>query len=283
MGRGGTHRRSHRLSLGNGIRPKDVSAWMTLLDLTLDTPAENLACDEALLDAAERDGGSGRLRFWEPRSYFVVVGYGKSVATEVCVETCRLENVPIQRRCSGGGTVLQGPGCLNYSLVLPLDADPALHTITGANCFIMERQRAALAKLLGRPVAIEGHTDLALDGLKFSGNAQRRKRDWLLFHGTFLLDFDLARIERLLLPPPVQPAYRRHRQHRDFLTCLRIEAASVKAALSEAWSATEEPALPPLAMVQVLVEQRYGRDAWNLRRAGGTGDESDVQRDSART
>lgn len=223
------------------------------------------------------------LRFWEPRQYFVVLGYGKKVEEEARIEACHEEGVPIQRRCSGGGTVLQGPGCLNYSLILPLDADPALHTITGANCFIMERQRAALSKLLGRSVAIEGHTDLALDGLKFSGNAQRRKRDWLLFHGTFLLDFDLARIERLLLPPPVQPAYRRQRQHRDFLTCLRIESTSVKAALTEAWSATGEPTMPPLAMVQALVEQRYGRAAWNLRRADGTGNESDVQRDSATT
>ena len=256
---------------------------MTWLDLTLDTPAENLACDEALLDEAEHRGGSGVLRFWEPRHYFVVLGYGKTVQEEARMEACHEEGVPIQRRCSGGGTVLQGPGCLNYSLILPVDADPALNSITGANCFIMERQRAALSKLLGRSVAIEGHTDLAMDGLKFSGNAQRRKRDWLLFHGTFLLDFDLARIERLLLPPPVQPAYRRQRQHRDFLTCLRVGAASVKGALTEAWNATEEPSMPPLARVQLLVDERYGRAAWNLRREDGTGNESGIQRDSART
>lgn len=241
---------------------------MTRLDLTLDTPAGNLACDEALLDSAERNGGPARLRFWEPRDYFVVLGYGKKVEEEARMEACREENVPILRRCSGGGTVLQGPGCLNYSLILSMAADPALHSITGANCFIMERQRDALAQLLGRPVTIEGHTDLALAGLKFSGNAQRRRRDWLLFHGSFLLDFDLARIERLLLPPPVQPAYRRQRPHGDFLTCLRVEAASVKAAVAAAWNATEEPAMPPLAMVQTLVEQRYGRAEWNLRRAG---------------
>jgi len=240
---------------------------MTWLDLTFHTPAENLACDVALLERAELEGGPGVLRFWESRQYFVVLGYGKKAAEEANLEACRAEGVPILRRCSGGGTVLQGPGCLNYSLVLPLETDVALHSITGANCFIMDRQRNALAKLLARPVTIEGHTDLAIDGVKFSGNAQRRKRDWLLFHGTLLLDFDLARIERLLLPPPLQPAYRRQRSHKDFLRCLRVEARAVKAALREAWQA-EAPSLAiPTATIDRLVAEKYGRQEWNLRTA----------------
>ena len=90
---------------------------MKWLDLTFDTPAANLACDEALLDDAEQHGGPGLLRFWEPRQYFVVLGYAKKFAEETRVEACREENIPIHRRCSGGGTVLQGPGCLNYSQI----------------------------------------------------------------------------------------------------------------------------------------------------------------------
>ena len=57
---------------------------MKLLDLTLPTPAENLACDEALLNQAEANGGE-ILRFWEPREHFVVVGYANKVGTEVDV------------------------------------------------------------------------------------------------------------------------------------------------------------------------------------------------------
>ena len=39
---------------------------MKYFDFTLPTPAENLACDEALLEACER-GGDEILRFWEPK------------------------------------------------------------------------------------------------------------------------------------------------------------------------------------------------------------------------
>src|SRR3989442_3544019 len=121
---------------------------MKLLGLTFPTPAENLACDEALLDWCEDQAGLEVLRFWEPQEYFVVVGYSNRVAREVDVVACRNRAMPILRRCTGGGTVLQGPGCLNYSLLLRIDSNPALETVTGTNRFVLERNRAALEKLL---------------------------------------------------------------------------------------------------------------------------------------
>src|SRR6516225_6073909 len=117
---------------------------MKLLDLTLPTPAENLACDEALLEECEDHGGPGILRFWQPSQYFVVVGYGNKVAAEVNTEYCEGQGIPVLRRCSGGGTVLQGPGCLNYSLVLPIDLSPMLGGIASTNEFVLTRHPAAL-------------------------------------------------------------------------------------------------------------------------------------------
>jgi len=239
---------------------------MKHLDLTLPAPAENLACDEALLDEAEAHGGPSVLRFWESAAHFVVLGYANKVREEVDADECRARGVPILRRCSGGGTVLQGPGCLNYSVVLKINDTPELQSITGANRFVMERNRRALAALTGRPVTIEGHTDLATGGLKFSGNAQRRKRDWLLFHGTFLLNFDLGLIEKLILPPPRQPEYRRGRSHAKFITCLEVSSEAVKSALRDEWSATEPLAGTPRERIARLAAERYSCDEWNLSR-----------------
>src|SRR5205085_11187452 len=131
-----------------------------LLDLTLPTPAENLACDEALLDVCE-ETGEETLRFWESREVFVVVGYGNRVAAEVNVAECKRRAIPILRRCSGGGTVGQGPGCLNYNLTLRIPESGPLVTVTGTNEFVMERNRAAMEQLLGAKVSVQGHTDLA--------------------------------------------------------------------------------------------------------------------------
>ena len=236
---------------------------MKCLDLTLPTPAENLACDEALLEACEENSGEEVLRFWEPREYFVVVGYSNKVAQEADPAACQAENVKVYRRCSGGGTVLQGPGCLNYSLILKIDGQQSLQTITGANCYIMGRQRDALSSLVDGAVRVQGHTDLSLDELKFSGNAQRRKHRALLFHGTFLLQFKLAWVGRFLPMPSRQPEYRQGRSHEQFLTNLPLSAAAVKQALRRAWSA--ETALEVAPNCEGLLAEKYLREDWNLK------------------
>ncbi len=238
---------------------------MKLLDLTWPSPEENLACDEALLDACEEGGGEEILRFWEPREIFVVVGYANSVTVEVNLPACDADRVRVLRRCTGGGTVLQGPGCLNYSLVLRTEASGPLATISGANRFVMDRNRRALASVAGRPVVVRGHTDLAIGDLKFSGNAQRRLRRCLLFHGCFLLNLETASVERYLRMPSREPAYRRHRSHTAFLTNLVAEASVVRAALQQEWGATEPLTNAPLDAVQLLARKKYAIREWNLR------------------
>ncbi|MSR64364.1 MAG: lipoate--protein ligase family protein [Verrucomicrobiae bacterium] len=238
---------------------------MQLLDLTLRTPEQNLACDEALFNLCEEGGSHEVLRFWEPRDYFVVLGYSNKRATEANENSCRADGVPILRRCTGGGTVLQGPGCLNYTLVLRIGSRPELENVTSTNCFIMEQNRAALQPLVGEKIEIEGFTDLAIAGRKFSGNAQRRGKQFILFHGSFLLDFDLAKIERYLSTPSRQPAYRSNRSHEDFLMNLPFAAKEARGLLMEAWQTTNIVRDVPMSSVQRLSEQKYARVEWNLK------------------
>jgi len=245
---------------------------MKLLDLTLSSPAENLACEEALLDACDENGGDEILRLWEARETFVVVGYANRIATEVNIPSCAARKIPIYRRCSGGGTVLQGAGVLNYALILRTTEDGPCPTITSANEFIMGKNRAAIEGLFKSEnknrkseISIEGHTDLALNGLKFSGNSQRRKKNFLLFHGTFLLNFDLTLVGEFLRMPSLQPDYRASRNHDDFLVNLNLPANQVKAALRTAWGATEELLDFRLPETQKLAAQKYSTDEWNLK------------------
>jgi lipoate-protein ligase A len=168
-----------------------------------------------------------------------VIGYSNQPEIEVNLDACKAGGVKVLKRCSGGGTVLQGPGCLSYALILKISGHEALKTISGANQYIMERHCAMVEELTGKAVKIEGHTDLAIEGRKFSGNAQRRKRKSLLFHGTFLLNFELSQMENILRMPSKEPAYRQGRSHTDFLMNLELDAGIVKAALRRAWQAEE--------------------------------------------
>ena len=99
---------------------------MKLLILSLESPAANLALDEALLEQAEAGAGPSEvLRLWEPTDPCVVVGRSSRVAVEVKQEACRQAGIPVLRRCSGGAAVVTGPGCLMYSVVLSYRDHPA--------------------------------------------------------------------------------------------------------------------------------------------------------------
>lgn len=237
------------------------------LDLTLPSPADNLALDEALLEACDA-GGPELLRFWEPDRPFVVVGYANHVAREVDLAACATAGVPVLRRVSGGGTVVQMPGCLNYAVVLRLDRAPELATIGGANRFVLDRigravEQASHAKVR---VTLCGDTDLACDGRKFAGNAQRRRRQALLVHGALLLTAELDWIDRLLPMPSREPAYRAGRSHREFVMNLQLPRADVVAALRRVWGAERMATDWPRATVERLVGEQYGRATWNLQR-----------------
>lgn len=242
---------------------------MPLQHLTLNfaSPAENLACDEAMLDFVdETDRHAGFIRFFESPVHFVVLGYGKKVAEETFEDRCAERGIPILRRCSGGGTVLQGPGCFNYALALPIDSLPGLDTITGANRAIMERNRRALQDLLRQPVEIQGITDLSLRGMKFSGNAQRRKRRALLFHGSFLLNFDLALVAELLREPAQQPEYRERRDHSSFIRNIGLRHELIREKLCNEWdvqSVADNDAI--MKLTRELAAAKYSRGDWSKR------------------
>jgi len=238
---------------------------MRLCELTLPTPEENLACDEALLDLCEAGGSDELLRLWAPQQYFVVLGYANKADTEVNLAFCRSHTIPVLRRSTGGGTVLQGPGVLNYSLILRIDDARPLHTISATNEFILKRHSEALGKLLLAPVEFRGHTDLAVGGLKFAGNAQRRHQRFLLFHGSFLLHLDISLVEKTLPLPSRQPDYRVNRSHADFLMNLGVPEHTIKAALIKAWDATAPLDPIPWDRITFLTREKYALDEWNFK------------------
>jgi lipoate-protein ligase A len=233
------------------------------LDLTLSAAAENLALDEALLLRAEAGEAGEVLRVWEWRTPAVVLGSACRLADDVDLAACEADGVPVLRRSSGGGTVLLGAGCLLYSLVLSYDRDPALGEIRSSYAFILGR----IAESLGIDrVEPAGTSDLALAGRKFSGNAQQRKRHFLLHHGSLLYSFDLARVGRYLRPPPRQPEYRAGRDHADFLTSLPFPADELKRRLWATWDAHEPVGDWPADLVRQLTAEKYDRPEWSRRR-----------------
>jgi lipoate-protein ligase A len=248
-------------------RNPEMPDTVELLDRTLDTPEENLAFDEVLFVERENRGGSGILRLWEPDRNFVVVGYTNVVGLEVRESVCRALGVSIFRRCTGGGAVVQMPGCLNYTLVLPLSRTPRFRTIASTNHTVMTVLRDALQPMKRQAfISVGGISDLTLDGRKFSGNAQRRGRRYLLFHGVILNSANLEMIPRVLPMPSRQPAYRLNRSHNDFLTNLEVPLFDLKHALATAWNAVPAENATPRPEIERLAASKYKQESWIFKR-----------------
>jgi lipoate-protein ligase A len=234
---------------------------MDYLDITLPSLPENLALDEAMLLEAESGRGGETLRLWEWPRPAVVLGAGGVIADDVDTAACDCDGIPLARRSSGGGTVLLGPGCLLYTLVLRYDRAAELRDIRKSYYWILARVTAALPG-----VAVTGPSDLAIDGRKVGGSAQQRKRDYLLHHGTLLYFFDLPLIDRYLREPPRQPDYRVRRRHAEFVTNLSVGGAELRDRLRAEWAVESTGRPTPGDEVERLVGEKFGRDDW-VRRA----------------
>lgn len=240
---------------------------MIRLDCTEATPEANLALDEALLESAEAGEIGEALRFWESPMYFVVVGLTQQVDTVVERNVCEEDGIPILRRCSAGGCVLQGPGCLNYTLILNTVERPGLSTIRASYDWILSRVAGALGKL-DVTASPAGISDIAIDAMKISGNAQRRKRRYFLHHGTLLHGFNLALLPRYLKEPTDRPDYRDARIHTDFVRNLSIDPVACRQQLAEVFDANDLLAEVPIPTKQgktALISEKYSRDSWNYR------------------
>ena len=239
---------------------------MRLLDLTLTTPAENLALDEALLDTAESDPTRENvLRLWESPTPFVCVGRASKLDKEVNLAACEGANVPVLRRCSGGTSVVAGPGCLMYAVVVSYAEHPQLRVVDKAHRYVMERMCAALTTLSKR-VQLRGTCDLTLGDRKISGNALRCKRDHFLYHGTVLYDFPISQIESWLgNDPPRQPDYRDRRSHDSFVANFPFPVDAIREAISQQWQTSGALETWPEAETRRLVETRYQLSSWHER------------------
>lgn len=237
---------------------------MHLFDISFPSPEENLAYDDALLDYMETDAPEPILRIWQPASTFVVLGHGNKINTEVNLNACLNDNVPVFRRQSGGGTILQGKGVLNYSVILPLNYHHGLHSITSTNTFIMSTIAEGLKRLDSR-VAVNGITDIVLGTKKIVGNAQRRKRHSVLFHGCILVALDLSLISKYLSHPSVEPEYRQSRSHDDFLTHFAYPVDTIKEVLIKQWNATIASPLPLSHEIKDKIECYYAQNEWNFK------------------
>ena len=152
-------------------------------------PALNLAQEEALL----LQPPAGPMLFLWQNAHTVVIGRGQNAWKECRTELLKEEGGKLVRRSTGGGAVYHDLGNLNFSFVMPkafYDVPSQLKVI----------QRAV--QRFGIDTEASGRNDIVIrgGGEKFSGNAFRYTQDKALHHGTILMDVDMQKLGRYLVP-----------------------------------------------------------------------------------
>lgn len=179
--------------------------WRLVLDPPRDGPA-NMAIDEALVLSAQMEWGQPTLRLYSWEHPTVSVGYLQSIEGVIDPIACRALGIPLVRRPTGGGALLHHRE-LTYSLALPLPNGNrgVLHDYRWiSRCLLLGLRRLGVAARLsqGRRGAERGRGlcflapsryELAVDGRKLVGSAQRRLSRALLQHGSILIAIDYPR------------------------------------------------------------------------------------------
>jgi len=124
-------------------------------------------------------------------------------------------------------------------LILSKQKYPQLNDLRYSYEWISARVIGALRRA-GVEAYFRPTSDLATgaDEKKFSGNAQRRGKHFILHHGTILYNFDLSLISRYLNMPVDIPLYRQDRPHTDFVTNVSIDPAVFKGYLAQSFQAS---------------------------------------------
>jgi lipoate-protein ligase A len=160
----------------------------------------NMGLDEALLERVARGESPPALRFYGWRPPAVSVGYFQGLEEELDLEACKRRGVDLIRRITGGGAVFH-QGELTYSIIMPLSHPLAGDSIRGSYRVLCAGIIRGLERL-GIAAEFSPINDILAGGRKVSGNAQTRRMNTLLQHGTILLENDPALMFELLRVPP---------------------------------------------------------------------------------
>lgn len=142
-----------------------------------------LAAEEYLLKNFQDD----IFMLWQSESA-VVVGKHQNLLAEINYPFVRANNIALCRRISGGGTVFNDDGNVNFTFIKSVKS-PAEISFKMFTLPVVE----ALEKL-GITATTSGRNDLLIDGLKISGNAEHVYKNRVLHHGTLLFNSDLENL-----------------------------------------------------------------------------------------
>jgi len=150
------------------------------LNLNTTNPYFNLAVDEFLLKN-RRD----EYLILGINSPSVIIGKHQVAHRETDTRFVSENGIPVIRRISGGGTVYHDFGNINFTFIV--------NSVQGKQVDFKKYTLPVLEFLAEKGInaVLEGKSDIKVNGIKISGNAEHVYRERVLHHGTLLFNTNL--------------------------------------------------------------------------------------------
>ena len=146
-------------------------------------PRYNLALEEYVLKNLD-----GEYFFLWQNEPTIVIGKHQNTISEINLDYVEKKGIHVVRRMSGGGAVYHDLGNINFSFI------QEKKDLADFDFSFFTRPIVDLLGELGIKAEFNSRNDLAIDGKKFSGNAQYIFKKKILHHGTLLFNSEMEEL-----------------------------------------------------------------------------------------
>ncbi len=171
-----------------------------LLDTGHLPAAANMALDQIILEEVESRASIPTLRFLQFRPAAALVGHHQDVNLEIRKDYCDAMGIEVNRRLTGGGSILFQESALGWELFGRLDEEP----FRGSYATILQRicdTAAAGLSRLGISARFRPRNDIEVEGRKISGTGGAALSRGVMFQGTVLIENEVEAFLKALRVP----------------------------------------------------------------------------------
>ena len=176
-----------------------MNTWRYIKNDDVSAPA-GLAADEVLANHAGAGTSQPTLRLYTYKPC-ALVGRFQTIETELNLNYCVENKIPVNRRPTGGGAIIMGQDQLGVALVIPGKSDETYASVRERMAQFSQGIISGLATL-DIQVEFRRKNDLEVNGKKIAGlGLHKTSTGGLLFHGSLLVGLDVPFMLNVLKTP----------------------------------------------------------------------------------
>lgn len=171
-----------------------------LLDTGCIPAAANMALDSIILEEVARGSSPPTIRFLQFKPAAALVGYHQDVNLEVRKDYCAANGIDVNRRLTGGGSILFQESALGWEVFGIPGKEPfggRFESILHRTCTIA----AEAISLLGPAACFRPRNDIEVGGRKISGTGGTAVSGGFMFQGTLLVENEVELFLKALRVP----------------------------------------------------------------------------------